>query len=210
MPEHRTSGARSSNVFVQGARNRSISGAVAAAPIPAVVLSGVAAAAPAAAVEAPTSTALLTPKTATPANIAAAQQRIAAHLVASQLPTRLTVAAAPAKKVTVKSGDTLSGIAHRHDMPLSKLLKANKLKASDLIFPGQKLKLSGGSSSSKSSSSSSKKSSSGSASTYTVKSGDTLSAIAEKAGMGLSKLLAANNMSMSTVIYPGKKLKLSG
>ncbi|MDN5879386.1 MAG: LysM peptidoglycan-binding domain-containing protein [Micrococcaceae bacterium] len=210
MPEHRTSGARSSNVFVQGARNRSISGAVAAATIPAVVLSGVAAAAPAAAVEAPTSTALLTPKTATPANIAAAQQRIAAHLVASQLPTRLTVAAAPAKKVTVKSGDTLSGIAHRHDMPLSKLLKANKLKASDLIFPGQKLKLSGGSSSSKSSSSSSKKSSSGSASTYTVKSGDTLSAIAEKADMGLSKLLAANNMSMSTIIYPGKKLKLSG
>ena len=68
MPEHRTSGARSSNVFVQGSRNRSISGAVAAAAIPAVVLSGMAAAAPAAAVEAPTSTALLTPKAATPAN----------------------------------------------------------------------------------------------------------------------------------------------
>ncbi|PCC25010.1 lytic transglycosylase, partial [Glutamicibacter sp. BW78] len=118
-----------------------------------------------------------------------------------------------ASTYTVKSGDTLSGIAQNAGMGLSKLLAANNMTMSTVIYPGKKLKLSGGSTSSKSSSSSSGSSSSSkktTTSTYTVKSGDTLSGIAGKAGMGLSKLLAANNMSNSSVIYPGQKLKLSG
>ncbi|MGP5197523.1 LysM peptidoglycan-binding domain-containing protein, partial [Arthrobacter rhombi] len=77
-----------------------------------------------------------------------------------------------ASTYTIKSGDTLSGIAHGKGMSLSALLKSSGLKSGSMIYPGQKIKVSGSSSTSSPSSSSSKKSSSGSASTYTVKSGD--------------------------------------
>ncbi|WP_372697902.1 LysM peptidoglycan-binding domain-containing protein [Arthrobacter sp. JSM 101049] len=173
-----------------------------------MALTGVAAAAPAAAVEAPAAKALLTPKAATTVNIAAAQQRIAAHLVASHVPARVTVATAAARTVTVKSGDTLSGIAHRHDVSLSTILKANDLKASDLIFPGQKIKLSA--SAAPAAKKSSHRQASGSAKSYTIKSGDTLSGIAHAHHMSLASLLKANKLKASELIYPGQKLRLSG
>ncbi|WP_417218919.1 LysM peptidoglycan-binding domain-containing protein [Arthrobacter sp.] len=209
MPELRSSGARSSNDIVQGPRNRSIYGAVAAAAIPAVAISGMAAAAPAVAAEVPTTRALLLPKPATSVNIAAAQQRIAAHLVASHIPARLTVATAAPKTVTVKSGDTLSGIAHRHHVSLSTLLKANHLSVNDLIFPGQKLKLATSHGSAKQSSSRSSSSAS-KATSYTIKSGDTLSGIAHKHHLSLSELLKSSGLKASTTIYPGQKIRLSG
>ena len=112
---------------------------------------------------------------------------------------------------TVKAGDTLSAIAARQGMGLSTLLRANGLSMSSVIYPGQKLKLSGSSSSSSSSTrSSSSSSSNSSSSTYTVRSGDTLSGIAAKQGISLSTLLRANGLSMSSIIFPGQKLKLSG
>ena len=45
---------------------------------------------------------------------------------------------------------------------------------------------------------------------YTIKAGDTLSAIASKHGVKLSDILAANQLSMTTVIYPGNKLVIPG
>jgi len=208
MPELRSNGARSSNGFVQGPRSRSIYGAVAAASIPAVALTGVATAAPAVAVQAPAAKAVLTPKAATSANIAAAQQRIAAHLVASHVPARVTVAATATRTVTVKSGDTLSGIADRHDVSLSTILKANHLKAGDLIFPGQKIKLSASAAPAAKKSLPRQASSSGK--TYTIKSGDTLSGIAHAHHMTLGQLLKANKLKASDLIYPGQKLRLPG
>lgn len=56
---------------------------------------------------------------------------------------------------TVKRGDTLSGIAARHQLSLSTLLSANNLSRTAVIHPGQTLKLSGAAASSGSSSSSS-------------------------------------------------------
>jgi soluble lytic murein transglycosylase-like protein len=46
--------------------------------------------------------------------------------------------------------------------------------------------------------------------TYTVKSGDTLTHIAVRHGMGLSVLLQANGLSQSSTIYAGQQLKVSG
>ncbi|MGJ9402333.1 LysM peptidoglycan-binding domain-containing protein [Arthrobacter sp. KK5.5] len=192
-------------------RNRALSGAVAAAAIPAVVLTGFGAAAPAAAAEVPALGTTLTPKLATHANVQAAQQRIAAHLVAAQVPSRLTVAASAQKSVAVRSGDTLSHISIRHDVALSTLLKANNLKSTSVIHPGQKIKLSTGSTTK--STASKKSSSSGASSTagrYTVVSGDTLSGVAMRRGMGLSVLLKANGLNMRSVIHPGQKLRVSG
>ena len=48
------------------------------------------------------------------------------------------------------------------------------------------------------------------AGSYTVKSGDTLAAIASTQGVSLNQLMNANNVSASTIIYPGDVLALPG
>ena len=47
--------------------------------------------------------------------------------------------------VTVRAGDTLSGIAARHGTTVSALARANDLSDTRLIYPGQRLRLSGSS-----------------------------------------------------------------
>ncbi|MCW2133252.1 LysM peptidoglycan-binding domain-containing protein [Arthrobacter sp. VKM Ac-2550] len=112
---------------------------------------------------------------------------------------------------TVKSGDTLSGIAVRHSMGLSKILSLNGLKASSIIYPGQKIKVSGSAASSTpTATTSSTKTSSNSGGSYTVKSGDTLSGIAARHSMGLSKILSLNGLKATSTIYPGQKIKVAG
>jgi LysM repeat protein len=45
---------------------------------------------------------------------------------------------------------------------------------------------------------------------YVVKPGDTLSAIAARHGVGLSEIFKWNGLGMSSVIYPGQKVKVGG
>ncbi|QIW79196.1 LysM peptidoglycan-binding domain-containing protein [Bacillus tequilensis] len=105
----------------------------------------------------------------------------------------------------VKSGDSLSKIAKQYGTTVSELKKLNGLK-SDLIRIGQVLKLKGSTSSTSSSSS---KVSTSSASTYKVKSGDSLSKIASKYGTTVSKLKSLNGLK-SDVIYVNQVLKVKG
>ncbi|MET1155994.1 LysM peptidoglycan-binding domain-containing protein, partial [Arthrobacter sp.] len=93
---------------------------------------------------------------------------------------------------------------------------ANNLKISSVIYPGQKIKVNGGSSSAssaltrspaKASTKTGKASASGN---YTVKPGDTLSGIAARHGMSLGAVLSANNLKVTSVIHPGQKIKVSG
>ncbi len=107
---------------------------------------------------------------------------------------------------TVKSGDTLSGIAAKYGTTYQKIMSLNGLSNFN-IYPGQKLKVSGTASSS--SSSTSGHTSSGSITTYTVKSGDSLSAIAAKYGTTYQKIMSLNGLTNFN-IYPGQKLKVSG
>ncbi|QXE01074.1 C40 family peptidase [Terribacillus sp. DMT04] len=116
---------------------------------------------------------------------------------------------------TVKSGDTLSGIAHKHNISLNDLKKWNNISGY-LIYPGDKLKVSAGGSSSSSngsssntSSSSNNNNSSSSSSSYKVKSGDSLWKIANNNGVSVSNLRSWNNLS-SDIIYVGQTLKING
>ncbi|MHA7239034.1 LysM peptidoglycan-binding domain-containing protein [Arthrobacter sp. TMS1-12-1] len=123
-------------------------------------------------------------------------------------PVKVTPAPAPAGgSYVVKSGDTLGAIASRNGIGLDALLTANGLSRSSIIFPGQKLKLTGTVTPQATPPKAPAPAPAPSGS-YTVKPGDTLGAIASRHGVGLSSLLAANRMSLTTVIYPGQKLTI--
>ena len=113
---------------------------------------------------------------------------------------------------TVRSGDTLSGIAGKRHVSLASLLKRNHLRASSTIYVGQKLRIpgSGGGSSAASSSARRPAAHPNVTARYRVKSGDTLGAIAQHAKMPLGTLLKLNHLSTRSVIHPGQVLKVKG
>lgn len=113
-----------------------------------------------------------------------------------------TQSSAPTGTYTVKSGDTLSGIATRHGVTVNQLKQWNGLTSNNIKI-GQKLKLN-----SSSSASSASASSSGDYSTYTVKSGDSLYSIAKNySGVSAQDIMNFNGMSSSN-IKPGMKIKI--
>ncbi len=108
----------------------------------------------------------------------------------------------PTGTYTVKSGDTLSGIAARHGVTVNQLKQWNGLTSNN-IKVGQKLKLN-----SSSSSSSASTAGSGDYTTYTVKSGDSLYSIAKNySGVSAQDIMNFNGMSNSK-IKPGMKIKI--
>ncbi|RBR27992.1 LysM peptidoglycan-binding domain-containing protein [Enterococcus cecorum] len=120
---------------------------------------------------------------------------------------------------TVKSGDSLWAIANKHGLSVSQLKSINHL-TSDIIYPGQKLNTKTKASSQDTVSSSTTKpapsqvsttssnTSTSTSKTYTVASGDSLWAIANKHGLSVSQLKNMNGLT-SDVIYPGKQLLVS-
>ena len=107
---------------------------------------------------------------------------------------------------TVRSGDTVWGIAERYGLRTADVLAWNGLSSSSIIRPGQVLRLTAPESSSSTTSSSS----STTASTHTVAAGETITAIAKKYGSTVSAVLAANGLSRSSIIYPGQKITIPG
>ena len=115
---------------------------------------------------------------------------------------------ASADSVTVKSGDTLYAIAAAHHVSVDELVSANKIADANMIITGDKVELPGSSSTSASSVAPKKQAAKGSS--YTVKSGDTLWAIANANGMTLSELLSANEgLQASSTIFVGDSLNLT-
>lgn len=108
---------------------------------------------------------------------------------------------------TVKSGDTLSGIASRYGMTVNALVMLNGIKNANLIYPGQALRVAD---SGQGSTVSQKATTTTTTGSYTVRYGDTLSAIASRYGMSTSTLASINGISNPNWIYPGQVLKLSG
>lgn len=111
--------------------------------------------------------------------------------------------ASPTGTYTVKSGDTLSGIATRHGVTVAQLKQWNNLTSNNIKIE-QKLKVNSSSSSSSTPSSSG----SGDYTTYTVKSGDSFYNIAKNyPGVSAQDIMNFNGLS-SSKIKPGMKIKI--
>jgi GH24 family phage-related lysozyme (muramidase)/LysM repeat protein len=97
---------------------------------------------------------------------------------------------------TVKSGDTLSDIAKANGTDWQTLARINGIANPDLIQPGQQIKLPGGASNQPT--------------TYTVKSGDTLGAIAAANGTTVAAIARDNGISNPDRINVGQVLRING
>lgn len=142
--------------------------------------------------------------------------------------------ASTAKTYTVKSGDTLSGIASKNKVKLADLLTWNKLKATTIIYPGQVILVSKGTvttsttkpaapnkvgETTKTPSSTNKtdetskspappaKTDDSSQASYTVKAGDTLSALGLQFSITVEDLKKLNGLT-SDNIFVGQKLNV--
>lgn len=98
---------------------------------------------------------------------------------------------------TVVAGDTLSGIAQRFGTNYQTLAALNGIANPNLIRVGQVIKLPGGAAAP------------AAGNTYTVKSGDTLSGIASKAGTSWQRLQQINGIADANKIFPGQVIRLS-
>jgi len=115
-----------------------------------------------------------------------------------------TTNATPAGSYSVKAGDSLSAIAARYGMSYKTLARLNNISNPNRIYVGQVLKLSSGSTVSNVVN----HSTASAAGSYTVKSGDSLSAIAARYGMSYETLARLNNISDPNRIYVGQTLNL--
>jgi peptidoglycan endopeptidase LytF/peptidoglycan endopeptidase LytE len=107
----------------------------------------------------------------------------------------------------VKSGDVLSLIAERHGLRTAQLRELNDLP-NDTIKPGQKIRLTSSAVVPAARTSAPRSAPPvGADGLYVVKSGDTVSVIAESFGLKSAELRELNNLSSDT-IRPGQKLKV--
>lgn len=108
---------------------------------------------------------------------------------------------------TVQSGDTLSGIANKFGTNYESLANLNNISNPNRIYVGQVLKLSANSNTASSAHQATTNATP--AGSYSVKAGDSLSAIAARYGMSYETLARLNNISNPNRIYVGQVLKLS-
>lgn len=113
----------------------------------------------------------------------------------------VVVAAAPASagEYVVRRGETLSEIARRVGTSVSRLVKMNNLSNPNFIVAGTQLRTPGRTGGG-----------GGGGGTYLVRSGDTLGAIAARAGTSVSALVRANDIRNPNLIVAGTRLRLSG
>jgi len=112
---------------------------------------------------------------------------------------------------TVRSGDSLSGIAGRMHVKLSALLAANKLTITSVIHPGTLLIVpAGGVLPSavvpQAAAAAATESVTAAPLQYVVQPGDYISGIAPALGVRIAELLSVNKLNLSSLIYPGMKL----
>lgn len=109
-------------------------------------------------------------------------------------------AAQPSSKiicVTVAPGDTLTGIARLFSTSVDEIVQLNRIANPNLIYPGQQLYLRVAQSVPYAC-----------CDVYTVKQGDTLSAIGERFGVDWRRIASINQIANPNLIRPGQVIKL--
>ncbi len=101
--------------------------------------------------------------------------------------------------VTVRRGDSVWDIARRHGVPMDDIIALNDLSPPYLLQIGQRLAIRGRLPDAPQP---------GEANTYTVRSGDSLSVIAERTGTRTADLARLNRIGSPYIIYPGQTLRL--
>nr|MBP8994108.1 LysM peptidoglycan-binding domain-containing protein [Bacteroidales bacterium] len=117
------------------------------------------------------------------------------------------------EKITIQKGDTLSGLANKYGITVSALMAANpNIKDPNLIIAGNSLNIPTTTQTSATSPSATPPSATPTpASSYTIKSGDTLSQIAQAQGTTIAELMKLNpQITNPNLIYTGKTLTLPG
>lgn len=159
---------------------------------------------------------LWVPKTAAQARAEAAHAKAAAAARAAAAKKAAAAHAAAVRRATyvVRDGDTLSGIAAGRHVTLAALLKANRLSMGSVLHIGQKVLIPGAE---KAPGRPAARPAAGPAprpapttTTYRVRSGDTLSAIAARTKTPMASLFSWNRLSPRSVIHPGQSLKVHG
>ncbi|HET9416478.1 MAG TPA: LysM peptidoglycan-binding domain-containing protein [Candidatus Limnocylindria bacterium] len=130
---------------------------------------------------------------------------IATTLLAAPI---LATVALGADEVIVRSGDTLTAIARRHDLTLERLVDLNDLADPNRIFVGQRLRLEPASDAP--SDAGPAPSAAESARTHTVRGGEHLTGIARMYGTTIAAIARANNLADPSRIYAGQRLTIPG
>lgn len=134
----------------------------------------------------------------------AAQSSQLQHSNISSQPAAANTSSSSSSVYTVKSGDTLSGIAAQYGTSYEYLANLNGLSNPNMIYVGQQLKISGNARATQPASSS-REASTG---TYTIQSGDTLYDIAQRFGLDWQTLARINGISSPYTIFVGQTLVL--
>lgn len=112
------------------------------------------------------------------------------HRLSPQQPTAVVHETQPGT-ATVQAGDTLYGIARRHNVPIRAVIDANRLEPPYALQPGQRLTLPR-------------------VRTHIVQAGDTVHGVARRNNVEVSALVSANGLSPPYGIQVGQALILPG
>ena len=116
--------------------------------------------------------------------------------------------AAEITRYVIQSGDTLSGVAAAHGLPLSALLQVNGLDASSIIFPGQAVVLPPGNAPAAAPVAAAPVAAVAASGAHTIVAGETIGGLAAAAGVSVQAVLDANGLGWSSIIYPGQVLSI--
>ena len=101
------------------------------------------------------------------------------------------------KKIKIKWGDTLSQLAIKYNTTVAELVRLNNIQNPNLIYAGNYLIVPV------------KGENTSNTTIYTVKSGDTLSEIAQMFNTTVSQIAQENNIQNVNLIYPGQRLAIN-
>lgn len=113
------------------------------------------------------------------------------------IPVPPTVNTSGGDTYTVRSGDTLSGIAAKYGTTYQHLAQINGIADPNRINVGQVLRIDSAPQT-------------GGSGTYTVQPGDNLSAIAQRFGSSVNAIASASGIGNPNLIYPGQVLTIPG